>query len=139
MPPDPNDANPYRSPLEPSGPDASAPTIVFATSGAFRWRLIPATLLGFWGAMIIVGVLISSGKQISACLNNDDNSLWPWEQFFPLNAMIGAQGIAVILGAGSIWKRRWLRAVITLAIAAVLFLAAIILPIRILMSSQHSV
>lgn len=114
--------NPYETPGLQAAESAARAAVQPPQSRltGFRWRTIPATLLGFVG----VGLL---GAAANLCI---DVATRPPRPGMPLGLVVGpvavmacvaAMGIALLTAAASLWHARWLRCVVSLAVAAGLY------------------
>jgi hypothetical protein len=121
--PTPDEANPYRSPNETSVLIEPAYAPPSGPRRRIRWRVIPVTLLYFFGAWAMIqGVLIYVLSLWLAVFGDDRvrriqipvHLLVP----FALGAIVLIGGGLVFWAARNLWKGRWRRGIIALFAAS---------------------
>lgn len=108
--------NPYQSPAVVEVAPAQEPS-----GKAFRWRIIPVTLLLIYGGCVVLGtalVTVSGALRIARHSDYAEYGIGPtpWELSGFCATGLGC-GVLLILSAVSLWRTRWWIAGLAFALA----------------------
>lgn len=124
---DPNQNNPYRSPLVPNELFHRNGSPSEAERRGFRWRIIPVTMLYLYGgSLVFVSLLATIHMAVwsAIIIHRGGYVRFAWAAGVLRGSLVAAVlGALFIFAAKDFWRRRWLRGALE-ALAAVTLYAA---------------
>jgi hypothetical protein len=120
---DPNEANPYRSPMAAIRQSEAAVTTPAAVQRRFRWRVVPVTLLYMYGGGLVLVGLESLGLMLWFTLARGEGSPLRRGNWLTTACMLAvgpamfATGLLFLFAGRNLWQARWRRGIVATLLA----------------------